>query len=104
MVAVVVGRNRSVKVIDGAVGVCAAAAEVALVAGRNRSISLIDVACGVDAVVICEAWSRCLIRFGVWKMLSEGVGGFLFFEADARLEVLLGTGICIISGVYCNSK
>ena len=90
--------------IDFAVGVCAAAIEVALLAGRNRSISWMDVDYGVHVVVVSDAWSRCLMRFGVWGVIPEGVDGVPFIEGVACLEVLLGTGICSVSGVHCNIK
>ena len=98
------GRNRFVKAIDFAVGVFDAAVEVALLAGRNRSISLMDVDCGISAGIFCDAWSRCSMCFGVWRIIPDDIGVFPIVEAKARLGVLLSTGMYILSGVHCDSK
>ena len=100
VVALLGGRNRCVRVTDFAVGACAATLQVGVLAGRNRSDNWMDVACGVRATVSSDARSRCCLRFGGLELLPNGVGGCPFIEANARLPVLLGTGICSLSGVH----
>ena len=91
VVALLGGRTRFVIVTGFAVGACAAALQVGVLAGRNRSVNWMDVA---------DARSRFCLRCGRWELLPNGVGRCPFIEVNARLPVLLGTGICSLSGVH----